>query len=61
MVRVGAPRHGESATKTTDWRDYTVRMVELLNRLGARHCIKIDLQPYLPPDYPNPLRVPQHH
>jgi hypothetical protein len=48
-------------TKTTDWKDYTLRMVDLLNRLGAKHYIKKDLQPYLPPDYPNPLRVQQHH
>lgn len=48
-------------TRTADWQDYTFRMVDLLNRLGARHYIKHDLQKYLPPDYPNPLRVPQHH
>lgn len=48
-------------TKTTDWQDYTQRMIETLGRLGARHYIKRDLQPYLPEDYPNPLRVPQHH
>ena len=30
-------------------------------RLGVRHYIKKDLQPHLPKDYPNPLRVPQHH
>jgi DNA repair photolyase len=48
-------------TKTTDWRDYTLRMVDLLNRLGANHYIKKDLQPFLPPGYPNPLRVIQHH
>lgn len=48
-------------TKTTDWADYTHRMLEELNRVGARHYIKQDLQPYLPPGYPNPLRVPQHH
>jgi hypothetical protein len=48
-------------TKTTDWRDYTLRMIDLLNQLGARHYIKRDLQPFLPPDYPNPLRVRQHH
>lgn len=48
-------------TKTTDWRDYTLRMVDLLNRLGAAHYIKHDLQPYLPAGYPNPLRVKQHH
>lgn len=48
-------------TKTTDWRDYTLRMVDLLNRLGAKHYIKKDLQPFLPDGYPNPLRVQQHH
>ena len=36
-------------TKTTDWQDYTLRMIELLNRLGPSE------------GYPNPLRVPQHH
>jgi DNA repair photolyase len=48
-------------TKTTDWQDYTVRMIELLQRLGARHYIKLDLQKYLPPGYDNPKRVSQHH
>ena len=28
---------------------------------GARHYIKEDLQPFLPPGYQNPMRVPQHH
>jgi DNA repair photolyase len=50
-----------SITKTTDWESYTHRMVDLLNKLGKKHYIKRDLQGYLPPDYPNPLRVPQHH
>ena len=48
-------------TKTTDWEDYTYRMVDLLIKLGKTHYIKRDLQPYLPEAYPNPLRVPQHH
>lgn len=48
-------------TRTTDWRSYTLRMIELLQHLGAAHYIKKDLQPYLPSGYPNPLRVPQHH
>lgn len=48
-------------TARTDWRDYTLRMVEVLQRLGAAHYIKHDLQEYLPPDYSNPLRVQQHH
>ena len=48
-------------TKTTDWRDYTLRVLDTLNRVNARHYIKKDLQPFLPSGYPNPLRVPQHH
>lgn len=50
-----------SMTKTTDWKDYTLRMIDMLNRVGAKHYIKKDLQPFLPPDYPNPLRIQQHH
>lgn len=48
-------------TKTTDWEDYTLRILETVNRLGANHYIKKDLQKYLPEGYPNPLRVQQHH
>jgi DNA repair photolyase len=48
-------------TKTTDWRDYTLRMLDTFDSVNARHYIKKDLQPFLPPAYPNPLRVPQHH
>ena len=48
-------------TKTTDWKDYTERMIEVLAKGGARWYIKKDLQPYLPTGYDNPLRVPQHH
>ena len=48
-------------TYKTDWADYTRRMLDQLARFGARHYIKRDLQRFLPPDYPNPLRVRQHH
>jgi hypothetical protein len=48
-------------TKTTDWQDYTLRMIDLLNHVAVRHYIKKDLQKFLPPGYSNPLRVPQHH
>ena len=41
-------------TTTTDWRSYTLRMLELLNRVGAKHYIKQDLQPFLPPRLPEP-------
>lgn len=46
-------------TKTTDWQDYTQRVIELVNRLGVKHYIKADLQPYLPEGYYNPKRIPQ--
>jgi len=48
-------------TRTTDWREYTLRMIDLLGNLGASAYIKRDLQTYLPVGYSNPLRVPQHH
>ena len=48
-------------TKTADWRDYTLRMLDTLNRVGAKHYIKKDLQEFLPDGYHNPLRIPQHH
>lgn len=48
-------------TKTTDWKTYTHRMVELCAELGVAHYVKKDLQQYLPAGYRNPLRVPQHH
>lgn len=50
-----------SLTKTTDWRDYTLRMVDLVARLGVNAYFKKDLQPYLPTGYANPLRRQQHH
>lgn len=48
-------------THTTDWSNYTKNILETVNRLGVKHYIKHDLQPYLPTGYHNPLRVPQHH
>ena len=48
-------------TKTTDWKDYTHRVIALLGKLGTKHYIKHDLQPYLPAGYHNPLRIPQHN
>jgi DNA repair photolyase len=48
-------------TKTTDWETYTHRMIELCERLKVRHYVKKDLQKFLPAEYLNPLRIPQHH
>jgi DNA repair photolyase len=61
LYKVGRANYLKEITRSTDWRDYTLRMIELLDRVGALHYIKKDLQPYLPRGYHNPLRVPQHH
>ena len=46
-------------TKTTDWEDYTHKMIEKLQALGKKHYIKKDLQKYLPDGYYNPMRIKQ--
>jgi DNA repair photolyase len=48
-------------TKTTDWKAYTERIIELCGRLRVKHYVKKDLQCFLPNSYHNPLRIPQHH
>jgi DNA repair photolyase len=48
-------------TTTTDWETYTHRMIDLLQKVGAKHYIKKDLQGYLPEGYDNPRYIPQHH
>jgi DNA repair photolyase len=48
-------------TRTTDWDDYTHRMIDLCQSLGIKHYIKRDLQPYLPAGYYNPRRIAQHN
>jgi DNA repair photolyase len=61
LYKVGRANYLKEITRTTDWADYTHRMIALLNRLGGKHYIKKDLQRFLPLGYPNPVRVPQHH
>lgn len=61
LYKIGKANYLKEITRTTDWRDYTLRMVETVNNYGALHYFKRDLQPYLPDGYHNPLRVPQHH
>lgn len=46
-------------TKTTNWKQFTADVLEVLAQTGARHYIKRDLQPYLPTGYDNPVRVSQ--
>jgi len=61
LYKIGRANYLGEYTRTTDWRDYTLRMIDLCQRLGAKHYIKRDLQPYLPAGYHNPMRVQQHH
>ncbi len=61
LYKIGRANYLKEITRTTDWRDYILRMIGLCQRLGVRHYIKKDLQPYLPFGYDNPLRVQQHH
>ena len=48
-------------TKTTNWEEYTHKIIETVSRLNADHYIKKDLQQYLPNGYINKLRIKQHH
>jgi DNA repair photolyase len=60
LYKVGRANYLKEVTRCTDWRDYTLRMIDLMKRVGAAHYIKRDLQPYLPAGYYNPMRVAQH-
>jgi len=48
-------------TKTTDWEDFTHRVVDVVQKYNIPHYIKKDLQPHLPAGYLNPKYVPQHN
>lgn len=61
LYKIGRANYLKEITRTTDWRDYTLRMIDVCQRLDVKHYIKRDLQPYLPEGYFNPLRIPQHH
>jgi DNA repair photolyase len=61
LYKIGRANYLKEITRTTDWRDYTLRIIDICQRLGAKHYIKRSLQEHLPAAYPNPLRVPQHH
>lgn len=61
LFKVGRANYIPSITDTTDWEDYTHRILELVNRLGVKHYIKKDLQKYLPEGYYNPRYIPQHN
>lgn len=61
LFKIGRANYVPTITRVVDWGDYTLRMLDLLRRLGGRYYFKRDLQPYLPPGTFNPLRVAQHH
>lgn len=61
LFKIGRANYLKEITRVTDWRSYTLRVIDLCQRLGVRHYIKKDLQPYLPEGYLNPLRVAQHY
>lgn len=61
LYKVGRANYLKEITRTTDWEDYTVRMIDKMQDLGKDHYIKKDLQPYLPIGYHNPLRIPQNN
>jgi DNA repair photolyase len=49
LYKVGQANYLKEITRTTDWRDYTLRVTEKLRRHGKRHYIKRDLQCVPPP------------
>lgn len=61
LYKIGRANYLGAITRETDWRGYTLRMIDLCQRLGAKCYIKRDLQPYLPEGRHNPMRVAQHH
>lgn len=61
LYKIGRANYLKEITRTTDWRGYTEEIVELCARLGVKHYIKRDLQPFLPPGYLNPMRIRQSH
>lgn len=62
LFKVGRANYVPTITKVVDWQSYTLRMLELLQRLSnsTSFYFKKDLQRYLPPGIHNPLRVQQH-
>jgi hypothetical protein len=60
LYKIGKVNYSK-LTQAIAWRTFTQRMIDLLNRVGAKHYFKKDMQPFLPPGYANPMRIPQHH
>jgi DNA repair photolyase len=60
LFKVGKANYLGEYGKKTDWKDYTLRMIDLCSKLRVGHYIKDSLQEYLPAGYPNVLRQEQH-
>jgi DNA repair photolyase len=52
LYKVGRLNYSKASGRI-DWRAFTGRVVDVLDRTGAEHYIKKDLQPYLPAGYVN--------
>lgn len=61
LFKIGRANYVPTITNVVDWRDYALRMLELVTRLDCKYYFKKDLQPHLPHDTFNPPRIEQHH
>lgn len=61
LYKVGRANYLAEITRTTDWKDYTLRMLDRLYKYGKNYYFKLDLQPHLPRFTINNLRMSQHH
>jgi DNA repair photolyase len=65
LYKVGKTNHisarGENYNTEIDHQSLTDQVRTLTERLGKQVYYKKDLQMYLPPGYPNPMRRAQHH
>lgn len=48
-------------TQTTDWENFTNRVINVCQKYSIKHYIKHDLQKFLPKDYPNEMRIFQNN
>lgn len=60
FFKIGRVNH-IGLTKEIDWKEFTLKVLEVVSKYDIKHYIKKDLQPYLPADYPNPRYVTQHN
>jgi DNA repair photolyase len=58
LFKIGRINYHRS-TRQIDWAEFTEAVLKLIHRLGEKHYIKSDLQPFLPAGYDNPQYVRQ--